>query len=46
MPILLGEGLRLFEHIDTDKIKLERISVEETTPARTSIVFRVTKTNP
>ena len=41
MPILLGKGLRLFEHIDTDKIKLERISVEETTPMRTSIMFRV-----
>lgn len=41
MPILLGEGLRLFENIDTDKIKLERIKVEETTPARTRITFKV-----
>lgn len=43
MPILLGKGLRLFENIDTDKIRLERISVEETTPTRTSIMFKVTK---
>lgn len=46
MPVLLGKGLRLFENIDTDKIKLERTKVEETTPTRTSIYFRVTKTNP
>jgi len=44
MPILLSRGLRLFEHIDTDKISLERIKVEETTSMRTSITFRVTKT--
>lgn len=43
MPVLLGKGLRLLENIDTDKIKLERISVEETTPMRTSIIFKVTK---
>ncbi len=43
MPILLGKGLRLFENIDTDKIKLERTKVEETTLARTSITFSVTK---
>lgn len=46
MPILLGKGLRLFENIDTEKIKLERIKVGETTPKRTSITFKVTKTNP
>lgn len=44
MPVLLGKGLRLLENIDTDKLKLERIKVEETTPVRTSITFRVTKT--
>lgn len=43
MPVLLGKGLRLFENIDTDKMRLERISVEETTSARTSIMFKVTK---
>jgi len=43
MPVLLGKGLRLFENIDTDRIALERIGVEETTPIRTSIIFKVTK---
>ena len=43
MPILLGKGLRIFENIDTDKIKLERTKVEETTPARTSITFKIVK---
>jgi dihydrofolate reductase len=43
MPVLLGEGLRLFENIDTDKIKLERINLEETTTARTSFTFKVIK---
>ncbi len=41
MPLLLGKGLRLFENIDTDTIKLERIKVEETTTTRTSITFKV-----
>ncbi len=43
MPVLLGSGLRLFENIDTDAFKLERTKVEETTPMRTTIAFRVTK---
>ena len=43
MPVLLGKGLRLLENIDTDKLGLERISVEETAPFRTSILFRATK---
>jgi dihydrofolate reductase len=42
MPILLGDGLRLFENIDTDKIKLERSNVVEATAMRTSITFTVT----
>lgn len=46
MPVLLGDGLRLFENIETDKITLERISVEEVTPSRTTITFKVTKTDP
>jgi dihydrofolate reductase len=45
ISVLLGKGTSLFENIDTDKISLERIKVEETTPMRTSITFRVTKTN-
>jgi dihydrofolate reductase len=43
MPILLGDGLQLFENIETDKVILERTKVEETTPVRTSITFRVLK---
>jgi dihydrofolate reductase len=46
MPILLGKGLRLFENIDTDKIKLERAKVEETTAVRTSITFKLTQRSP
>ena len=41
MPVLLGRGLRLFENIDTDKIKLERIGVEEITTTRTSVKFKI-----
>jgi len=43
MPVLLGKGLRLFENIDTDKIKLERTKIEETTLVRTSITFKIVK---
>lgn len=43
MPFLLGKGLRLFENINTDKIKLERIKVEDITQMRTSITFRLVK---
>lgn len=43
ISILLGEGLRLFEHLDTNRIKLETISTEQTTPTRTSLVLRVVK---
>lgn len=42
IPVLLGKGLRLFENIDNDKIKLERTKVEEITSARTGITFKVT----
>jgi dihydrofolate reductase len=45
IPVLLGKGLKLFENINTDKIKLERIKTEEITSARTGITFKVTKTN-
>jgi dihydrofolate reductase len=45
IPALIGKGLRLLENIDTDKIQLERTKVEETTPARTSITFKVSKMN-
>lgn len=42
MPVLLGNGLRLFENIDNDKLQLERIKVEAITKQRTSITFSVT----
>jgi dihydrofolate reductase len=45
MPVLLGKGLRLFENIDTNKIQLERTKVVETTPVRTTIIFKVTGAN-
>jgi dihydrofolate reductase len=43
MPVLLGQGLKLFENLDTKAIKLERIKVEEPTAHRTSITFKVIK---
>jgi dihydrofolate reductase len=43
MPVLLGKGIRLFENIDIDKIKLERIKTEEATPVRTSFILKVIK---
>ena len=45
IPVLLGKGLRLFENIDTDKIKLERTKVEEITSLRTGVTFKVNKAN-
>lgn len=43
IPILLGQGLRLLENIDLDKVKLEKLRSEDTTPTRTSIVYRQVK---
>jgi dihydrofolate reductase len=43
MPVLLGKGIKLFENINTDKIKLERTRLEKTTSARTSMVFKIVK---
>ena len=42
IPILLGDGLRFFEHPGGDPIGLERIRVIES-PARTDLWFRVIK---
>jgi dihydrofolate reductase len=42
MPVLLGNGLRLFEHISDQPINLEKIKVLET-PIRTSLHFRIIK---
>ena len=43
--VLIGQGLRLFNNIDTDGIQLDRIKIEEPTSARTSITFKVTSAN-
>jgi dihydrofolate reductase len=40
MPVLLGEGLRLFDGEDLERIQLEKIGVQEV-GARTSLRFRV-----
>jgi dihydrofolate reductase len=42
MPVLLGEGRRLFEHLGVQPIELEKISVIES-GARTDMLFRLPK---
>jgi dihydrofolate reductase len=42
MPVLFGEGLRLFEHLGTERIELEQTRVREF-PTRTDIRFRVVR---
>jgi dihydrofolate reductase len=42
MPVLFGEGLRLFEHLDLTRFSLEKIQIFEA-GARTDIWFRVVK---
>lgn len=42
MPVLLGDGLRLFEQLGKQAINLEKIKVLET-PVRTSLHFRIVK---
>ncbi|MFD0596435.1 dihydrofolate reductase family protein [Catellatospora coxensis] len=41
-PVMLGGGRRLFEHLGTDHIELERLAVEES-PHVTHLRFRVVK---
>ena len=43
MPILLGDGLRLFDHLSSEQIKLEKIKLIESAGGRTDIYFRVLK---
>jgi len=43
MPVLLGGGLRPFDHVDTQQIKLERIDVMELPAGRTHLEFRIVK---
>jgi len=40
VPVLLGDGIRLFEHLGTDHIELERTRVIES-PGVTHLRFRV-----
>ncbi len=42
MPVLLSGGLRLFEHLGDQKIRLSKLKVKESGP-RTDIWFRVEK---
>jgi len=42
VPVLLGDGLRFFDHLDAEQIELERIKTTES-PGRTDIRFRVVK---
>lgn len=42
VPVLLGEGIRLFENIGTEQIKLEQMSVTEA-PGVTHFQFRLVK---
>lgn len=44
-PVLLGAGLRFFEHLDTENIQIERLHVTES-PTATDIRFRVVKRDP
>ena len=43
MPVLLGGGLRLFEDMDIETIRLERMKVIELPGGRTHLQFRVVK---
>ena len=42
VPVLLGSGIRLFEHLGTEPIELERTRVREA-PGVTHLTFRVVK---
>ena len=43
MPVLLGDGLRVFEGLDTESIQLERLKVMELPGGRTHLQFRILK---
>jgi len=43
MPVLLGDGLRLFEHLETEQIRLEKIKVVEIPGGGLDISYRVLK---
>lgn len=41
MPVLFGRGLRLFEHLEDEDIRLEKVRMMESPGGRTDIWFRV-----
>jgi hypothetical protein len=41
-PVLLGDGVRLFDHPGGTNIKLERVSVTEV-PSATNLLLRVVR---
>ena len=43
MPVLLGDGLRLFDHLSAQQVQLEKVMLVETAGGRTDIFFRVVK---
>jgi hypothetical protein len=43
MPVLLGGGLRFFDHIDANQIQLERIKAMELPNGRIHLRFRFVK---
>ncbi len=43
MPVFLGEGMRFFEHLDVERIKLETSRVIQSPGGRTDIYFRIVK---
>lgn len=43
MPVLLGDGMRLFEHLENARIKLEKVKVFDLPGGGTEIRFRVWK---
>ena len=43
MPVLLGDGSRLFDQLSTQSVQLEKVKLVETAGGRTDIFFRVLK---
>jgi hypothetical protein len=41
MPVLLGGGLRLFDHLNPEAMRLERIKVMELPGGRTHLRFAI-----
>jgi dihydrofolate reductase len=42
VPVLLGGGLRFFEHLEPGRLALEQIGVSES-PTRTDLRYRIVK---